>query len=76
MTYQRIFDLKFKGDVPTYELEKRFPKEWKKIIRIALLELPLSVLRELIKQEKEFQRLVLLKRWLINKEKIRKKKAS
>ena len=57
MTYERIFDLKFKGDVPTYKLEKRFPRELKKISRVALLELPSSLLREIIKQEKEFQKL-------------------
>lgn len=65
MTYQRIFDLKFKGEVPTHELEKRFPRERKKITRIALLHLPLSQLRELVKQEKEFQRLVALKKKFI-----------
>ncbi len=73
MTYQRIFDLKFKEDVPTHELGKRYPKERRKISRIALLELPLSLLRELIKQEKEFRKLVLLKQWFFKKEGNRKR---
>ena len=63
MTYQKIFDLKFRREVPTYELGKRFPKELRKISRIALLELPKSILRELIKQEKEFRKLMALKQW-------------
>lgn len=74
MTYQRIFDLKFKSDIPTYQLGKRYPKERRKISEIALLELPLPILRELIKQERQFQKLVLLKRWLFGKEKIQKGK--
>ncbi len=74
MTYERIFNLKFKGAVPTHELGKRYPKERKKISRIALLELPLSVLRELVKQEEEFRKLVLLKQWFFKKGS-RKKKA-
>ena len=67
MTYQRIFDLKFKEEVPTYELGRRFPRERRKISRVALLELPLSILRSVIKQERELQKLVFLKQWLFNK---------
>ena len=74
MTYQRIFDLKFKEEVATCELRKRYPKEQKKILRIALLELPNSLLRKLIKHEREFQKLISLKRWLFGKENSRKKK--
>lgn len=69
MTYQRIFDLKFKEDIPTYELGRRFPKERRKISRVALLELPLFLLRSVIKQEREFQKLVFLKRWFFSKKK-------
>ncbi len=73
VTYERIFNLKFKEAVPTHELGKRYPRERKKISRIALLELPLSVLRELIKKEEEFRKLVSLKQWLFKKD-LRKKK--
>ncbi|MBI3999448.1 MAG: hypothetical protein HY351_02435 [Candidatus Omnitrophica bacterium] len=76
MTYQRIFDLKFKEDIPTYELGKRFPREWKKISRIALLELPFSVLRSIIKQERELRKLVFLKQWLSHKKKTSEKRKS
>ena len=67
MTYQRIFNLKFKEDVPTYKLGKRYPRERRKISRIALLELPLSLLRQLIKQEEELQKLISLKQWFFQK---------
>ncbi len=74
MTYERIFNLKFKEDIPTHELGKRYPRERRKISRIALLELPLSVLRELVNKEKEFRKLVSLKQWFFKKTGSRKKK--
>ena len=74
MTYQKIFNLKFKKEMPTHELGKRYPKEREKISRIALLELPNPLLRELIKRKQEFQKLVSLKRWLFKKEDSPKKK--
>ena len=73
MTYQRIFELKFREDVPTHELKRRFPREHRKISQIALLELPMSVLRNLIKQERELQKLVSLKRWFFQKNGSQKK---
>ena len=68
MTYQKIFNLKFKELVPTYQLGKRYPKERKKISRVALLELPLSTLRELVKRERELRKLISLKQWFLEKE--------
>jgi len=38
VTYEKIYDLKFKELVPTYQLRKRFPKEGRKIARVALLQ--------------------------------------
>ncbi|MBI4372993.1 MAG: hypothetical protein HY585_04630 [Candidatus Omnitrophica bacterium] len=69
MTYQRIFELKFKKEIPTYELGKRFPKELRKISRVALLELPLRLLKSVIKREREFEELVALKRWFFSNKK-------
>ena len=74
MTYQKIFELKFKEDVPTYKLGRQFPKELRKISRVALLELPISMLRELVKQEEELRKLLSLKRWFFKKEGSSKKK--
>ena len=73
MTYERIFNLKFGEEIPTHELGRRYPRERKKISRVALLHLPIAVLRELVKREGEFQKLVTLKR-LFKKDGLRKKK--
>ena len=71
VTYEKIFKLKFEDDVPTHELEKRFPNELKKISKIALMELPPSTLKELLKREHELKKLLTLKQSLLRK--IRKK---
>ncbi len=61
MTYKHLFELKFKKRIPTHELGKRYPKEIRKISRIALLELSSKELLELVKREKELQQLLSLK---------------
>ena len=67
MTYQKIFDLKFNKKVPTLALAKTFPNEQDKIRRIALMELPLKTLKRLVRNEKELERLLLLKQALLTK---------
>ena len=67
MTYEKIFKLKFEDEIPTHELEKRFPKELKKISKIALMELPPSTLKELLKREHELKKLMSLKQDLLKK---------
>jgi len=67
MTYERLFQLKFKEAVPTYKLGKRFPKERRKISHIALLQLPSPMLRKVVKNREEFRKLTLLKEWLSRK---------
>jgi len=74
--YKRIYDLKFNQCVPTFELRKRFPKEGRKITRVALLQLSNSVLRELVHQKKELQKLMLLRRSLFKQESGRHRKAA
>jgi len=74
MTYERIFDLKFRNAIPTYELGKRFPKERKKISCIALLDLPVSILKKLIKRENDLGKLLTLRRELFRKAGSRKRK--
>ncbi|OGW80860.1 MAG: hypothetical protein A3G33_05555 [Omnitrophica bacterium RIFCSPLOWO2_12_FULL_44_17] len=64
MTYQKIFDLKFRKRVPTMELKNRYPNELAKISRIALLELPVSELKILVRKENELKRLLTLKKFL------------
>ena len=73
MTYERLFQLKFEDEVPTHQLGKQFPRERKKISRLALLELPLSRLRKVVRNEEEFRKLLLLKEWLIKRNGMKKK---
>lgn len=68
MTYERLFQLKFKEAVPTYKLGKWFPKERRKISHIALLQLSPSMLRKVVKDREEVRKLMLLKEWLLKKE--------
>lgn len=67
MTYEKIFKLKFEEDVPTHELERRFPKELKKISKIALMELSPDTLRKLVRREDELKKLMSLKQDLLKK---------
>ena len=62
MTYRTLFDLKFNKKIPTIELKKKFPKDKHKISKLALLELPFRALKSLVKDRKEFSRLMDLKR--------------
>lgn len=66
MTYQTLFDLKFKQKVPTIELEKKFPKDREKISRLALLELPSEVLKNVVRNAKELTYLQTLRRTLFD----------
>lgn len=66
MTYQTLFKLKFEQKVPTLELEKKFPRDKEKISRLALLELPTKVLKNVVRDEKELIHLQSLKRSLFS----------
>ncbi|MBI4549435.1 MAG: hypothetical protein HY714_00715 [Candidatus Omnitrophica bacterium] len=67
MTYRALYDLKFNQRIPTIELERKFPKDKHKISRLALLELPMNVLRSVFKDRKEqFGSLLALKRSLFS----------
>ena len=62
MTYQMLFELKFKEGVSTVELVKRYPQAVDRVSEIALLEVPLETLREIVKEEKKLNRLMRLKK--------------
>jgi len=66
VTYQTLFELKFKQKVPTIELGKKFPKDREKISRLALLELPSEVLKNVVRNAKEWTHLQALRRTLFN----------
>ncbi len=73
MTYERLLNLKFLEEVPTHELERRFPKEIKKISHVALLDLPMATLKTLIKRHDDLERLLALKRSFLKQKKNKKK---
>ncbi len=62
MTYQELFDLKFKKGLSTYESVRRYPEEIERVNEVALLDVPEATLREIIREEKILTRLMRLKR--------------
>ena len=62
MTYQKIVYLKFKKGIPTQELLKKYPEDKNRVREVALLDVPAETLREIVREEKEFNRLMRLKR--------------
>ena len=60
--YRTLFYLKFKKRISTYELVRKFPDEIGRVSEVALLEIPEEILREVLKEEKLFDRLMRLKR--------------
>ncbi len=62
MTYERLFYLKFKKGLSTYELIRRFPAQIERVSEVAMLEIPEPTLKEIIGGEKNFNRLMRLKK--------------
>jgi len=62
MTYQTLFNLKYKKGLSTYELIQRFPGQVIRVSEVALLDIPEGTLREIIREEKIINRLIRLKR--------------
>lgn len=60
--YQTLVDLKFKKGISTYELVRKFPEEIGRVSEVALLDVPNGVLKEILKGEKLYDRLIRLKR--------------
>nr|CAX68942.1 hypothetical protein JG2_0170 [uncultured bacterium] len=63
MTYEEIFNLKFREGLPTHIMEKRYPKDKLKITRVALSELPEESLRTVIRKDCELEKILYLKRY-------------
>lgn len=62
MTYERIFKLKFKEGYSTNELIEKFPEEANKVREIALLQIPISILKRTLAEEGLLERILNLKR--------------
>lgn len=62
MTYQKIFELKFKKGYSTSELIQQFPDEADKVREIALLQVPTPLLKKTLPEESLLKRVLSLKK--------------
>ena len=62
MTYEKIFELKFKKGYSTNELIKKLPAEADKVREIALLHLPTPLLKKMVSEDWLLEKLLNLKR--------------
>lgn len=62
MTYQKIFELKFKEGYSTSELMRRFPEEANKVREIALLQIPTHLLKKIVSEQDLLEKIISLKR--------------
>ena len=62
MTYEKIFDLKFKKGYSTNELIEKFPAEADKVREIALLHLSTPLLKKMVSEDWLLEKLLNLKR--------------
>jgi hypothetical protein len=62
LTYQELFQLKFKKGVSTHELVRRFPQDIQRVSEVALLEIPEDTLKQLVGEKEAFNRLMELKK--------------
>jgi len=62
MTYEKIYDLKFRKGFSTTELMERFPDEADKVREIALLEIPDALLKKTVPQGALREKILSLKR--------------
>jgi len=62
MTYEELFELKFKKGYSTHELIERFPREADKVREIALLQIPTPVLKKTLGEVSLLEKILNLKR--------------
>ena len=62
MTYEKLFDLKFKKGYTTNDLIEKFPKEAEKVREIALLQIPTPLLKKTLCEPDLLERILTLKR--------------
>jgi hypothetical protein len=60
--YEKLFDLKYRKGVPTYELAHRFPEHVERVNEVALLDIPENTLKEVIPERKTLERVISLKK--------------
>lgn len=64
MTHQDIFYLKFCKGLSTYELMQRFPDAIDRVSEVALMDIPESILKEVIQEEEKLSQILKLKKKL------------
>lgn len=69
MTYEKIFNLKFKEGYSTSELMRRFPEEADKVSKIALLQIPTRVLKKMVRESEILEKVLFLKRRFLHRPK-------
>ncbi len=62
--YEKLFDLKYKRGMTTCELARLFPAHIDLVNEVALLDIPETTLKEVVREEKLFERLLSLKKKL------------
>ena len=67
MTYEKIFDLKFKKGYSTNELIEKFPAEADKVREIALLHLSTPLLKKTVSEDWLLEKLLNLKRKFLSR---------
>lgn len=62
--YQKLFDLKYKKGMPTFELAQLFPEHIDRVSEVALLDIPEETLKEVVPEKEILERLISLKKRL------------
>lgn len=62
MTYEKLFYLKFKKGLSTFELSRLYPEAIDRVSEVALADVPESTLREILKEKRDYDRVMWLKR--------------
>ena len=62
MTYQKLFYLKYKRGLSTYDLVRRFPSDVGQVSEVAMLDIPEETLKEIVAEKTTFERLMRLKK--------------
>jgi|GEM_PF-1860286 len=60
--YEKLFDLKYRQGISTYELAHRFPEHVDRVNEVALLDIPENTLKEILSEKRVLERLISLKK--------------
>lgn len=65
MTYEKLFDLKYRQGVSTYDLIQQYPSSAEQVSKVALLEVPMATLKAVVLHQEELMHLLHLKKRLL-----------